>query len=171
MATPEGALSDDSDDSITDEFLWWTVFEVGMPILILVVTWLFAQYAFDIHHPFLSIFGSGDLLPIVTLVLLGSSAETVHFIVFTTTAAARRTLSKHIAAQIVLVVLLAIAYGGIKGKGLQLLDGSELGSDAMGKLRLFSVVSMCMAFVALLLAFYSKNVLLALKVAAERRKK
>lgn len=168
METPEGNLEDDG--SISDEFVAWMVCEVAMPVLILVGTWVSAQYAFDIHHPFLSTFGSGDLLPIATLVLLGASAEIVHFVVFTNVTAQRRVLSKHMLAHLVAVVVLAFAYGGIKGKGLQLLDDPALTAEATGKLSGFATLTICLTVFALILAFYSKNRLLDLKVQAAREK-
>lgn len=170
METLEEELNDEDDGSITDEFLAWMVCEVGMPILILGGTWLSAQYAFDIHHAFLSTFGSGDLLPIGTLVLLGASAEIVHFVVFTRATASRRVLSKHMLMHLVMVVVLAFAYGGIKGKGLQLLDEPTLTPDATEKLIGFATLTICLTLVALVMAFYSKNSLLELKVKAARDK-
>ncbi|MGF6534293.1 hypothetical protein P3T20_005097 [Paraburkholderia sp. GAS206C] len=169
MATPPKVLDDD-DGSISDEFVAWIVCEATMPILILIGTWLSAQYAFDIHHPFLSTFGSGDLLPIATLVLLGASAEIVHFVVFTNVTASRRVLSKHMLAHLVAVVVLAFAYGGIKGKGLQLLDTPTLSADATQKLIGFATLTICLTVSAFILAFYSKNRLLDLKVKAAREK-
>ncbi|RFU45650.1 hypothetical protein [Paraburkholderia sp. DHOC27] len=169
MTTPNEVLEEE-DGSITDEFVAWIVCEVLMPILILIGTWLYAQYAFDIHHPFLSTFGSGDLLPIATLVLLGASAEMFHFVVFTTARSSRSVLSKHMLAHLVTVVILAFSYGGIKGKGLQLLDESTLSAEATGKLQGFATLTISLTVLALIVAFYSKNRLLDLKVKAAREK-
>ncbi|MGX7002510.1 hypothetical protein [Caballeronia sp. KNU42] len=165
MVTAADTKADDGGNALDDQFWAWVVYEAAVPIAILLLAWGIADFAFDLRHSFLSTFGSGDLLPIAALVLLGTSAEMENFLMFESSGQRQqRGLSKHRFAHYALVLVLAVVYGGMKGKGLVLLDEADLSADSRQKLEAFAVLSIVLTVFALVLAYYSKNKLLVLKV-------
>lgn len=150
-----------------DQFRAWIGYEVAAPILILLLAYFIAAYVFDLPHPFLSTFGSADILPVAALILLGSSAELDNFSVYEAQRSDLASLSRHRTYHVLLVLVLAITYGALKGKALLLLDHSPLLPDDESKLKSFSTLTVFMAVFAIFYAYYSKNKLLSIKVGAK----
>lgn len=171
------------DDELDDEWQTWLLFEVGVPIGVLILSWLGAVLGFDIKNAFLSTFASGDLLPVTTVVLLGCVVEADHFLIYASSSGQRRTAQRQKNINIAIVILVACIFGLMKGAGLSTLD--RLGSsDAPQtvwydvslyftkwhvtnheiKLWAFAVFSFLVAALQVLLAYYSKTEILDLRL-------
>ena len=139
-----------------DSYNSWRFYVVVAPVAMFFVSWAFAALVFDLHSPFISTFGTVELLPVASLILLGVSAELENDAIFSSSA----ELSQLRFAQNLGVILMLVCYGAIKGRALQLLEDGSLNEANTQKLISFGAFSIACTFTSIVGANYSKTRLL-----------
>jgi hypothetical protein len=105
--------------SLAERFGIWFAYTTCLPVLFIGMAWGIEKYFLHAEHPIADTFGSGDLLPLAAVLLLGIAAEIVanklnagwmlfHQLVFT-----------------IVSVGLAMGYGAMKTRGIEYLRAGD----------------------------------------------
>jgi len=113
----------------------------------------------DLPHPFLSTFGTSDVVPLAALILFGVVADVEHDAIFSNQRSRALLIFKHLSS---LFAILALAgYGALKGKALLLLGKEPLDSVAENRLSYLSAFSIVILMTSILFAIYTKSLLMS----------
>jgi hypothetical protein len=120
------------------KLLYWIFYSALLPVLLVAATWLIEKFIMGISNPFAEMFGTGDLLPIATLLLL-SVASDIHLEDHENPGLVDWKLVFHEIWFIIVVVMLVMTYGAMKVQGVQILKSQP--HDGSGTLASFAAFS------------------------------